>query len=95
MRFFNTAPVQKAVIELKILHKSLERTIPEGLAQTREYMDRCEAKEGHLIVFDRRKGISWEEKFFVREEEYQVQRIIVWGMWVWRYIRVRLWCGQV
>ncbi|MFP4259348.1 MAG: ATP-binding protein, partial [Desulfovermiculus sp.] len=73
-------PVQKAVIELKILHKSLEQTIADGLAQTFEYMDRCEAKEGHLIVFDRRKGISWEEKLFVREEEYQGQRIIVWGM---------------
>ncbi|MFW6326539.1 MAG: ATP-binding protein, partial [Desulfovermiculus sp.] len=73
-------PVQKAVIELKILHKSLERTIADGLAQTREYMDRCEAKEGHLIVFDRREEVSWEEKIFQRAEEYKGQLITVWGM---------------
>jgi hypothetical protein len=62
------------------LYKSLERTITEGLEQTREYMDRCGSQEGHMIVFDRREDISWEEKIFVREEEYQGQRIIVWGM---------------
>ncbi len=73
-------PVQKAVIELKILHKSLERTIAEGLAQTREYMDRCDAKEGHLIVFDRREDVSWEQKIFKRAEEYKGQLITVWGM---------------
>ncbi|MFP4285093.1 MAG: AAA-like domain-containing protein [Desulfovermiculus sp.] len=73
-------PVQKAVIELKILHKGLERTIADGLAQTREYMDRCEAKEGHLIVFDRREEVSWEEKIFQRAEEYKGQLITVWGM---------------
>jgi hypothetical protein len=72
--------VQKAVIELKILYKSLERTITEGLEQTREYMDRCGSQEGHLVVFDRREDISWEEKIFCREKEYQGQKIAVWGM---------------
>ncbi|MDZ7759662.1 MAG: ATP-binding protein [Desulfovermiculus sp.] len=73
-------PVQKAVIELKILYKSLERTIEEGLKQTWEYMDRCGSKEGHLIVFDRRDGVSWEEKIFQREEAYQGYGMKVWGM---------------
>ncbi|MFO7874979.1 MAG: ATP-binding protein [Desulfovermiculus sp.] len=73
-------PVQKAVIELKILYKSLEKTIQEGLHQTWEYMDRCGAEEGHLIVFDRRVNVSWEEKLFRRKEAYQGQKITVWGM---------------
>jgi len=73
-------PVQKAVIELKILYKSLEKTIAEGLRQTFEYMDHCGTKEGHLIVFDRREEVSWEEKIFCLEREYQGHKIMVWGM---------------
>ncbi|MDI6792690.1 MAG: hypothetical protein QME81_07475 [bacterium] len=41
--------VQKIVIELKIMHGSLETTLDAGLNQTWEYMDRCGAEEGHLI----------------------------------------------
>ena len=37
-----------------MLHKSLEQTVAEGLEQTAEYMDRCAAEEGHLVIFDRR-----------------------------------------
>ncbi|MBL0700440.1 MAG: hypothetical protein JJV92_06120, partial [Desulfosarcina sp.] len=44
---------QKIVIELKILYKTLARTISDGLAQTAAYMDKCAAGEGHLVVFDR------------------------------------------
>ena len=73
-------PVQKAVIELKILHKTLERTIENGLEQTQAYMDRCGAEEGHLIVFDRRPDIAWEHKLFRREETHQGRAITVWGM---------------
>ena len=73
-------PVQKAVVELKILYKSLDKTIEDGLRQTHEYMDRCQTRQGHLIVFDRRKGVSWEEKLFQREESHQGQMIMVWGM---------------
>jgi hypothetical protein len=73
-------PVQQAVIELKILYKGLERTMEEGLRQTRAYMDRCGAEEGHLIVFDRREEVPWEEKLFVRNESYQGRGITVWGM---------------
>ena len=73
-------PVQKTVIELKILYKGLEKTIEDGLRQTWEYMDHCGTEEGHLIVFDRRQGVAWEEKVFVRKETYQGQEIAVWGM---------------
>ncbi len=72
--------VQKAAIELKILHKSLKRTIEEGLEQTWEFMDRCGTSDGHLIIFDRSETRSWEEKNFRREESYNGHPITVWGM---------------
>ena len=74
------AGVQRVVIELKLLHKSLEQTLSQGLRQTWEYMDKCGADEGHLIVFDRRQNRAWDEKIFRRSETYQGHPITVWGM---------------
>jgi hypothetical protein len=71
---------QKVVIELKIRHKSREATIERGLAQIAEYMDRCVAAEGHLVIFDRRGDIAWDEKIFREEQEVAGRRIAVWGM---------------
>ena len=61
----------RIVIECKVLHRSLERTIAEGLVQTAAYMDRCAAGEGHLVVFDRSEGKAWEEKIFRRRGKRQ------------------------
>ncbi len=84
--------IQKIVIELKLLHKSLDKTIKDGVRQTLEYMDRCGTEEGHLIIFDRTEGKSWEDKIFSREEKVyadalgniktfgQQKKVIVWGM---------------
>ena len=72
--------VQKSVIELKILHGSLNSTLEAGLEQTWEYTDRCGAEEGHLVVFDRDENKTWEEKIFDREEIYQGKEIKIWGM---------------
>jgi hypothetical protein len=69
-------PVQRVVLELKLLHKSLELTLQEGLAQTHDYADRCGADEAHLLIFDRRPGIAWEEKIWQREEG----GLSVWGL---------------
>ena len=71
--------VQKAVIELKLLHKSLEATLAQGVRQTLEYLDRCGAEEGHLLIFDRRPGRSWEEKLYRREERLEGRVVRVWG----------------
>ena len=60
--------VQKVVIELKVLYKSLNETIKEGLKQTMKYMDRGNTDQGHLVIFDRSKGKSWEEKIFRRAD---------------------------
>jgi len=42
----------------------LEQTIAEGLEQMAEYMDRCAAESGHLVIFDRRVGRRWDDKVF-------------------------------
>lgn len=70
---------QKAVMELKILHKGLERTIELGLRQTHAYRDRCGADEAHLLIFDRGER-DWSEKVFRRSEHYRGVPIEVWGM---------------
>ena len=79
--------VQRVVIECKILHHSLERTIREGLAQTYRYADTGKATESHLVIIDRTEGKPWDEKIFSRvevytgTEEYPVSfPVTVWGM---------------
>ncbi|MDL1984455.1 MAG: ATP-binding protein [Deltaproteobacteria bacterium] len=74
------AAVQEIVLELKILYNSLERTIKDGLSQTSNYMDKCGTDEGHLVIFDRSKKKTWDEKIFQQEEVYQQKKIKVWGM---------------
>lgn len=75
-------PFQRIVLELKIFRSNMEATIEKGLQQTVEYMDKCggSINEGHFILFDRRPGLSWEEKLWHRTEIYQGRRIEVWGM---------------
>ena len=71
----------KIVIECKILHKSLEQTIADGLKQIAEYMDRCDAEAGHLVIFDRREDRRWEDKIFhYRRTSASGVEIDVWGM---------------
>ncbi|WP_461833022.1 AAA-like domain-containing protein [Desulfothermus sp.] len=72
--------VQKIVIELKILRKSLDKVVAEGLKQTKDYMDKCSALEGHLVIFDKREGISWDEKIFEMEKTVDGKKIKIWGM---------------
>ena len=60
----------------------LERTVREGVEQTRGYIDRCGAESGHLIVFDRAADRTWEEKVFRREAQAgdDAAPVTVWGM---------------
>ncbi|MDA3790576.1 MAG: ATP-binding protein [Desulfobacula sp.] len=72
--------IQKIVIELKILYKSLEKTIELGLEQTARYMERCGSKEGYLVIFNRSENVSWDEKVFSEKRKYKGRDIVVWGM---------------
>jgi len=65
-------------IEIKVLHNA--KTIPEGLKQTCDYMQKCGANEGWLVVFNRDKNTPWDEKIFLKEEIYNGKRITVVGI---------------
>ena len=74
-------PVQRIVLELKIRRGSLDKVIEEGLVQTADYMDLCgSVDEGHLIVFDRTKEKTWEERIWHKSCQYGGHTIMVWGM---------------
>jgi hypothetical protein len=72
--------VQRVVLELKILYKSLEATVAEGLEQTAGYADQCGANEAYLIIFDRRPEVAWDDKIWQRQENCQERTLGVWGM---------------
>lgn len=71
---------QKVVIECKLLRGSLTATLKIGLAQTLAYMQRAGTDEGHLVIFDRSEGASWDDKTFRRNEKFGGKLITVWGM---------------
>ncbi len=70
----------RTVIECKVLHGTLARTIRDGMEQTLAYMDRCDANEGHLVVFDRAPDRPWDDKVFQRDETISGRTIHIWGM---------------
>ncbi len=70
-------PKQRIVIELKIWKGP--KTQQEAIVQTAEYMDICNATEGHVIIFDRSTK-SWDEKIYRRQETYDGKSITFWGM---------------
>ena len=68
------------MIELKVLSKSLEQTMADGLAQTWQYIDTSGAETGHLVIFDRDPQRAWQEKIFRQVMSYHDTPIVVWGM---------------
>lgn len=75
IEFFFPTGKQEIVLELKIFYSNLEDTIKNGIIQTKKYMDKCGAKEGHLLIFDRRKNKAWGEKIWRKT----VEGIEIWG----------------
>ena len=72
-------PARRHVVECKILRGDLEATIREGIEQTLDYMDKCRAESGHLVIFDRDESKPWEEKLYRREESQGGRLVTVWG----------------
>ena len=73
-------PVQRIVIELKLFKKgSAEAVLKDALPQTTDYADRCGADEAHIVVFDRRPDVSWEERIWQREATQGKWTITLWG----------------
>ena len=73
---------RRFVVECKVRRDGLERTLREGVEQTRGYMDGCGAESGHLVVFDPSETRTWEQKFFRREAPVGggAAPVTVWGM---------------
>lgn len=71
--------VQRVVLELKLGNPHAHALLKRGLEQTAEYMDRCRAEEGHLVIFDRDPARTWDEKIFTRTEQHAGRVIQLWG----------------
>ncbi len=71
----------RIVIECKPVKDgaSRERTVAAGLEQTAAYMDLSGTTEGHLVVFDLRKGRSWGDRLYRERREWKSAPITVWG----------------
>lgn len=74
-----TGPMQRIVIELKLLRGNLEKILADGLTQTADYADACGADEAHLILFDRRPEITWDAKIWHRTETHRGRVLQLWG----------------
>ena len=72
-------PVQRVVIELKLLKKAPEATLQQGLEQTVGYTRQMGADEAHLVLFDRRAGVGWDERIWQRDLIYDGTAVRVWG----------------
>ena len=74
---------ERFVVECKVLRdsdrKSLAWTVEEGVKQTLDYMEKCGAEEGHLVVIDRRTGAK-ERRRSEAEAEGRGRRqgVVVW-----------------
>ena len=73
---------ERIVIECKVLRdsdrKSLEGTIERGLEQTFDYMATCRAKEGHLVIIDRRANKPAGRPVDRDESQREAGSVAVW-----------------
>jgi hypothetical protein len=64
-------------IEVKLRRDT--ETEAEALEQVGRYLDHAALREGWLVMFDRRKEVSWADKLFVREVECEGKKIRIVG----------------
>ena len=72
-------PLQRVVIELKILRGSLDAVIEKGLEQATDYSQRVGADETHLVIFNRDPAAPWDQKIWQRQADFQSKLIHIWG----------------
>jgi hypothetical protein len=72
-------PLQRIVIEVKLLRGALETIISQGLEQTADYVRRVGADEAHLMIFDRNPEKAWDERIWRRDGNYGGLDITIWG----------------
>ncbi|MDR3188698.1 MAG: ATP-binding protein, partial [Prevotellaceae bacterium] len=69
---------QKYPVELKVWRG--EKSLQEGLVQTRRYMDVYGCHEGWLAIFDRRADVTWEDKIYLKKETVDGKNVTVVGL---------------
>ena len=74
--------VQREALELKLYRN--KNTESEGLKQLGGYLQKLGLPAGHLLIFDRRSEIGWDQKIFRRDAialppPYEHSRATVWG----------------
>ncbi|MBE0508653.1 MAG: ATP-binding protein, partial [Marinospirillum sp.] len=72
-------PLQRVVIELKLLRGSLDTVIAKGLEQATDYSQRVGADETHLVIFDRDPATPWDQKIWQQSRKAEDRQIEVWG----------------
>lgn len=72
-------PVQRIVIELKILKGKLDTLLAAALDQTADYADKNKADEAHIIIFNRDPGTPWNKKIWQKQVRHENIKIRVWG----------------
>ncbi len=72
-------PLQRVVIELKILRGDLDTIIAQGLEQTVDYTRQVGADEAHLVIFDRNPATAWDDKVWQRQASHEGLEVRVWG----------------
>jgi len=72
-------PIQRIVIELKLLRGSLDSVIKKGLEQTAAYADAYKADEAHLVIFNRAPDVGWDKKIWRQNRQCANRTIEVWG----------------
>ena len=82
LKWESPAGEQRIIFELKMHteNNNLESVKKDGLIQTAEYADKCNATESHLLIFDRRANIDWKDKVFTEIKEENKYKIKIWGM---------------
>jgi len=65
------------VIEMKV--KRDKEVLDQALEHTLMYMDKSHTTEGHLVIFDRNVGKTWDERIYHHEEKIQGKTVFVYG----------------
>jgi hypothetical protein len=73
---------QRVVIELKLITErdSYAAVKAAALEQTAAYAALCDATEAHVVVFDRRGTVGWDERVFTDSGESGGVKIKIWAM---------------
>jgi hypothetical protein len=72
-------PLQRIVIELKILRGPLQTTIDQAVPQAISYTQAVGANQTHLIIFNRDPHTPWTNKIWHHTQTHNKVTVEIWG----------------